>query len=100
MQENEAWFQRDDGTCPPFTKMFLENLDEASIQSGRRLNVAAEQKQYMIDAGFVDVEDRIFKVVLFFFLKKESLSTTRTHTMLTSYTLSSSPSAHGTKMPK
>lgn len=62
MQENEAWFQREDDTCPPWTQMFLEKLDEASILSGRRLNVAAEQKQYMIDAGFVDVQDHVYKV--------------------------------------
>ncbi|TQB76277.1 hypothetical protein MPDQ_000585 [Monascus purpureus] len=64
MQENDAWFQREDGTCPPWTKIFLENLDEASIRSGRRLNVAAEQKQHMIDAGFVDVQDQVFKLPL------------------------------------
>jgi Methyltransferase domain len=64
MQENDAWFQRDDGTCPEWSKLFLENLDEASIRSGRRLNVAKEQKQHMIDAGFINVHDEVFKVRL------------------------------------
>lgn len=62
MQENDAWFQCDDGTCPEWTKVFLEKLDEASILSGRRLNVARDQKQHMIDAGFINVRDEIFKV--------------------------------------
>lgn len=68
MQENDAWFQRDDGSCPEWTKLFLEKLDEASILSGRRLNVARDQKQYMIDAGFVNVHDEIFRVGWFFFI--------------------------------
>lgn len=68
MQENDAWFQRDDGSCPEWTKLFLEKLDEASILSGRRLNVAQDQKQYMIDAGFVNVHDEIFRVSQFLYL--------------------------------
>lgn len=68
MQENDAWFQRDDGSCPEWTKLFLEKLDEASILSGRRLNVARDQKQYMIDAGFVNVHDEIFRVSYLFCL--------------------------------
>ncbi|EED22085.1 conserved hypothetical protein [Talaromyces stipitatus ATCC 10500] len=64
MQENDAWFQRDDGSCPEWTQMFLEKLDEASILSGRRLNVARDQKQYMIDAGFINVHDVIFRLPL------------------------------------
>jgi hypothetical protein len=62
MHENEAWFQREDGTCPKWTKLFLEKLDEASIMSGNRLNVAGDQKQHMLDAGFVNVHDEVFKV--------------------------------------
>lgn len=62
MHENEAWFQREDGTCPQWTKQFLEKLDEASIMSGNRLNVAGDQKQHMLDAGFANVRDEIFKV--------------------------------------
>lgn len=64
MQENDAWFQREDGTIPKWSKMFLEKLDEASILNGTRLNVARDQKQHMIDAGFVDVQDVIIKVRL------------------------------------
>jgi hypothetical protein len=62
MHENEAWFQREDGTCPKWTKLFLEKLDEASIMSGNRLNVAGDQKQHILDAGFVNVHDEVFKV--------------------------------------
>ncbi|KAJ9318295.1 hypothetical protein DTO271D3_1552 [Paecilomyces variotii] len=64
MQENDAWFQREDGTIPKWSKMFLEKLDEASILNGTRLNVARDQKQHMIDAGFVDVQDVIIKLPL------------------------------------
>ncbi|KAH8705554.1 S-adenosyl-L-methionine-dependent methyltransferase [Talaromyces proteolyticus] len=64
MQENDAWFQCEDGTCPKWTKIFLEKLDEASIMSGNRLNVAADQKQHMINAGFANVHDDIFKLPL------------------------------------
>ncbi|CRG90736.1 methyltransferase, putative [Talaromyces islandicus] len=64
MQENEAWFQREDGTCPQWTNLFLEKLDEASIMSGNRLNVAGDQKQHMLDAGFVNVRDEVFKLPL------------------------------------
>lgn len=42
--------------------MFLEKLNEASIRSGTRLDAATELKQHMIDAGFVDVQDVVFKV--------------------------------------
>ncbi|KAI9836223.1 MAG: hypothetical protein M1819_001560 [Sarea resinae] len=59
LQENEAWFQGEGGTYPKdgWTPHFLRLLDEASIMAGARLNVAAEQKQHLIDCGFVDVQD-------------------------------------------
>jgi hypothetical protein len=37
-------------------------VDEASIKFGKRFNVAEFQKQYLIDAGFIDVHDDIYKV--------------------------------------
>ena len=39
-----------------------ELLIEASMKFGKRLKVAAMQKQYLVDAGFVDVHDDIYKV--------------------------------------
>ncbi|KAL1998704.1 hypothetical protein VTN02DRAFT_5711 [Thermoascus thermophilus] len=64
LQENEAWFQREDGTCPEWSRTFLEKLNEANVRSGTRLDAATELKQHMIDAGFVDVQDVVFKLPL------------------------------------
>jgi dGTP triphosphohydrolase len=64
MQEYEILIKSDDDTINE-AKWILEwqkLLDEASIKFGKRLNVAEMQKQYMIDAGFVDVQDDIYKV--------------------------------------
>jgi hypothetical protein len=45
------------------TSYSLSNChQEASTRFGKRLNVAAEQKQNMIDAGFVEVEEKIIPV--------------------------------------
>ena len=64
LQENDAWFQGIDGNTPPNTLLFLETLDEASKRSGCRLNVAQEQKQLLIEGGFVDVQDVVYKFPL------------------------------------
>ncbi|KAL1969775.1 hypothetical protein VTN77DRAFT_7284 [Rasamsonia byssochlamydoides] len=37
-------------------------MDEANTRFGKRLNVAAQQKQKLIDAGFVNVRDDIYKL--------------------------------------
>lgn len=39
-------------------------LDEASIKFGKQLNVAPKYKQWMIDAGFKNVTEEIYKVRL------------------------------------
>src|SRR2546421_8099061 len=64
MQEYEAWIRSDDDTInqAKWIVEWQEQLDKASIQFGKRLNVAELQKQHMIDAGFVDVRDDIYKV--------------------------------------
>ena len=65
MQEYEAWLKSDDGSINRHGKTILEVqrlMDEASIKFGKRFNVAEQQKQYLIDAGFVDVHDDIYKV--------------------------------------
>jgi trans-aconitate methyltransferase len=65
MQEYEAWVKSDDDTIYQTGKWVSEwqqRMDEASIKFGKRLNVAEMQKQYLIDAGFVDVQDDIYKV--------------------------------------
>jgi trans-aconitate methyltransferase len=65
MQEYEAWIRSDDDTINQGGKWVSEwqrLVDEASIKFGKRFNVAEMQKQYLIDAGFVDVQEDIYKV--------------------------------------
>ncbi len=65
IQDYECWIFSDDDTLNETgkaTKQWVELLDEASIKFGKRLNVASQHKQRMIDAGFVDVQDDIYKV--------------------------------------
>jgi SAM-dependent methyltransferase len=64
-QEFEGWIFSDDDTMArggTATRQWLELLDEATVKFGKQLNVAGRQKQWMIDAGFVDVQDDIYKV--------------------------------------
>jgi thymidine kinase len=39
-------------------------IDEASAMCGKKMNVAETHKQRLIDAGFVDVKDDIYKVLV------------------------------------
>jgi SAM-dependent methyltransferase len=67
MQEYEAWISSEDdptlSNCP-YTSQWQQLCDEASIKFGKRLNVATEQKQHIIDSGFIDVQDDVYKVRL------------------------------------
>ncbi|PGH17407.1 hypothetical protein AJ80_04863 [Polytolypa hystricis UAMH7299] len=67
IQEVEGWVQSEDGTenRAPTVMEWQERINEASDKFGKRYNIAAEQKQRMIDAGFVDVKDDVFKVPIF-----------------------------------
>lgn len=65
-QEYEAWiWQIDDmQECkgiPNITK-WLGYIDEASTKIGKRINQAAIQKQKLIDAGFINVQDDVYPV--------------------------------------
>lgn len=64
MQEYDAWIFSDDDSCDraPWTMEWVEKLDATSQVFGKRLNVAKYHKQWMIDAGFQDVEEREFRV--------------------------------------
>lgn len=64
MQEYEAWIRSDDDTIDnaPSVKQWQELCDEASTKFGKKLNVAEAHKQRLIDAGFVDVRDDVYKV--------------------------------------
>jgi hypothetical protein len=39
-----------------------EKVDRASVMFGKRLNIAHQHRQWMIDAGFEDVSEMIRKV--------------------------------------
>ena len=64
MQELEVWIKSDDDTLKkaPSLIQLQELIDEASTKMGKQMNVANEQKQKLIDAGFEDVTDDIYKV--------------------------------------
>jgi SAM-dependent methyltransferase len=69
LQEYEAWiWQIDDSEgkgIPNITK-WLVFIDEASTKIGKRINVATEQKQRLINAGFTDVHDDVYPVYILY----------------------------------
>ena len=65
IQEYETWIYSDDDTINQTgkaTKKWLVLLDEASIKFGKKFNVAGQHRRWMIDAGFVDVHEDVYKV--------------------------------------
>lgn len=64
MQEYDAWIFSDDDSFSRavWTKSWVEKLDEASKMFGKQINVARKHKQWMIDAGFEDVTERVIRV--------------------------------------
>ena len=67
MQEFDVWFRSEEGELPADSKIaeWQSYLDQASLMFGKRLNVANEFKEKMIEVGFEDVRDDIIKVRLF-----------------------------------
>lgn len=65
MQEFEVWVKSDDDTLKKAPSLIqLQTLvDEASTKLGKQMNVATEQKQKLMDAGFEDVTDDVYKVL-------------------------------------
>ncbi|KAI8277664.1 Secondary metabolism regulator LAE1 [Colletotrichum sp. SAR11_240] len=61
MQEYDAWIFSDDDSFDRaiWTKEWVTKLDDASKTYGKRINVARFHKQWMIDAGFEDVQELI-----------------------------------------
>lgn len=54
----------DDGTMPdnwPF-KEWMATLDEAAMQADRPLRIASRLKRWYQEAGFVDVQEKVFKM--------------------------------------
>jgi SAM-dependent methyltransferase len=64
MQDHECWLNSDDGGMDraPGCKEWISEVDRASRMFGKPLNIAHEHKQWMIDAGFVDVSEVVKKV--------------------------------------
>jgi SAM-dependent methyltransferase len=64
MQEHEAWMKADDATMEraTWTAEWNRVLNDASAIFGKKLNVAENHKMWMEEAGFIDVQDDVFKV--------------------------------------
>lgn len=76
MQEYVTWLgDKDDPEMvnTPNIRKWVDLCVDMSVMLGKSLNVAEEQKQYMIDAGFMDVHDDAFAV------KISSSQTTNQH---------------------
>jgi len=76
MQEYETWIYSESDPhllrCPN-VMMWQEVVNESAAKFGKKMNVAHEQKQNMIDAGFIDVADRVEKVSRTCVLRKACL---------------------------
>jgi SAM-dependent methyltransferase len=65
MQEFEAVIRSEedpDLTSAPWIKEWQGKLDEASSMFGKGMNVAATHKDKLVDAGFVDVHDDVYRI--------------------------------------
>ncbi|KAK3331573.1 methyltransferase [Cercophora scortea] len=64
MQEYDAWLFSDDDSFDraPHSQEWVKKLDSASRTFGKQLNVAAFHKQWLIDAGFEDVQEVIHRI--------------------------------------
>ncbi|KAF4546569.1 Tam domain methyltransferase protein [Lasiodiplodia theobromae] len=64
-QEPSAWFETEDPGFENSQSHFWQvQTDEASAKMGRRFNVAHEQKDRMIKAGFINVHQHVVNVPL------------------------------------
>ncbi|KAI9815379.1 MAG: hypothetical protein M1832_005518 [Thelocarpon impressellum] len=65
VQEFEAWVRSDtEGMMEKATCIteWQTIIDETTAKIGKRLRVAADQKQHLIDAGFEDVSEDVYKL--------------------------------------
>ncbi|KAK0387226.1 hypothetical protein NLU13_5539 [Sarocladium strictum] len=64
MQEYDAYIFSDDDSFDraPWTKEWCEKLDGASKLFGKPFNVAKYHRQWMIDAGFQDVQELVYRI--------------------------------------
>jgi len=63
IQEYEAWVSALEQE-PPWTAHWNVTLNEASAMFGKYLNIANKHADWMREAGFVDVKDKVFQVSL------------------------------------
>jgi len=59
IQEYETLFTPNEGTleCIPLAQEWSNILNNASVSFGKKLDVARDHEQHMINAGFIDVVD-------------------------------------------
>ncbi|KAI1910968.1 hypothetical protein LOZ66_001960 [Ophidiomyces ophidiicola] len=65
VQEYDAWIYSDDDPHlkkAPNTLHWVTKLSEVSEQVGKPLNIAQSHKKWMEEAGFIDVQEKVFKV--------------------------------------
>jgi trans-aconitate methyltransferase len=64
MQDHACWINSDDGGMDraPGCSEMIQEIDRASVIFGKRLNIAHHHRQLMLDAGFQDVSETIWKV--------------------------------------
>ena len=63
IQEHNAWVSALEQE-PPWTALWNVTLNEASAMFGKYLNVADKHVDWMKEAGFVDVKEKVFQVGL------------------------------------
>lgn len=70
LHEPESWLTSDDDSKDraTFTYQFQEKCVEAAQKFGKDINLAHTHKQRLLDAGFVDVQDKVTKVGVYFSL--------------------------------
>ena len=65
LQQPESWIYSDDDpdlSNAPSALRWCQLIDEASTQFGKRVLIAPTLKQRLVDAGFEDVRDDVYKV--------------------------------------
>ena len=62
MQEHDAWISTIEQEMPLWIADWNVTLNEASASFGKYLNVANNHVNWMREAGFVEVEDRVYKI--------------------------------------
>ncbi|KIW20703.1 hypothetical protein PV08_01280 [Exophiala spinifera] len=64
IQDHECWLNSDDGGMAraPACTQWIHEVDRASTMFGKKLNIAHQHRQWMIDAGFQDVREVVHKI--------------------------------------